>query len=193
MIEKLKKLLKIHNFSGSVELKDGTQVIVDGNQLEIGVKVYVNVPNNDEPVELPDGEYQLIDDSILVVEGGMVKDILPPVEETEEAPAEEEVEAEEIEEAPVEETPVEETENDLEKKISDLEKRISEIEKMIIPKEEMEKVIQSSAKLQTEFNSIKEKLEKTSNVETLPKTKKVEELSSTDRRYENIKKTLKNN
>jgi hypothetical protein len=124
MIEKLKKLLKIHNFSGEIELKDGTIVMVDGSQLEVGAKLFVKLPDNDEPVELPDGEYQLLDDSILVVEGGIVKDIIEP--SIEEEPKEEVVEEVETAEEVVEEEPKEEVvEEDLTEKIKNLEDRLS--------------------------------------------------------------------
>lgn len=80
MFEKIKSFLKIINFSGTITLKDGTQVVVDGS-LEKGSKVYVQLPDAEEPIALPDGEYPLEDDSILVIVDGVISDIKPKEEE----------------------------------------------------------------------------------------------------------------
>jgi len=192
MIEKLKKLLKIHNFSGQVELKDGTQIILDGTELAVGVKVFIQLPDSEEMTELPDGEYQLIDDSILIVENGTISDIVDP-EQVEEVVEEEVVETEEevVEEEPKEEEVVEE---DLTEKIKTLEDRLSKLEELIT-KEEMEKIKQSSDKLTSEFNELKEKVSLSTDVKKLPLQKIVDDtpVSKTEERYNNIKKSLKNN
>ena len=79
MFEKIKSLLKITKFSGTITLLDGTQVIVDGS-VEVGSKVYVSLPDAAEPVVLPDGEYPLEDGSIMVVTEGIISDIKPKEE-----------------------------------------------------------------------------------------------------------------
>ena len=85
MFEKIKSFLKIINFSGTITLKDGTQVVVDGS-LEKGSKVYVQLPDAEEPIALPDGEYPLEDDSIMIIVDGVISDIKPKEEPKEEEP-----------------------------------------------------------------------------------------------------------
>lgn len=193
MFEKVKKYLKIVHFSGTITLKDGTEVLTDGDGK--GAKCSVQLPNATEPIPLPDGEYTLEDDSkITIKDGMMVGDPIPATEEEveEEIPAEEEVEEEvvaeeapaEEAEAPVEEAPAEEEvvePTDVEKKITELEERIKALEAQLmsavtVSSEKMEK-------LQNDFNNVKIKLETTDGAVKLPTNKVSAPLTAEDKRY----------
>ena len=193
MFDKLKKLLKIVNFSGNIVLKDGTTIMVEGS-LEAGSKVYVETPDSEEPIALPDGEYILEDESVMMVEGGEIKSIDEPVVEevvTDEAieTAEEPVveETPEAEEPVVEETPEEVAEpgDEMLKKIEDLTKRLDDLEKMILAKEE------KFSEIELNFSKIKETLDNTSAVKPLNKVKKVENLTPNELRFNSIMESLK--
>lgn len=110
MIEKIMKFLKIH-FSSTVNLIDGTPLQIEGD-LETGVKV--SVITTDGMIAIPDGEYKLEDESIIITKDGVVMDVIKadveaeaPVEMAEETPIEEPI-VEEIVEPIVEEVVVEE-------------------------------------------------------------------------------------
>jgi len=75
---KLKNTFGIYSFKGASMLKDGTQIVIDGN-LEVGVLVYVITTDGNIP--LPSGEYELETGEILVVEDGTIVDILEKVED----------------------------------------------------------------------------------------------------------------
>ena len=109
--EKIMKFLKIH-FSSTVNLIDGTSLQIEGD-LNTGSKV--SVITQDGNIALPDGEYKLEDESIIITKDGIIMDIIKadveaeaPVEMVEEKPIEEEV-------VPIEEEPIiEEVEEPLE-------------------------------------------------------------------------------
>lgn len=186
MFDKLKKLLKIVNFSGVITLKDGSEVMVDGN-IEAGSKV--SIQSDDEVMPLPDGEYIMEDDSIMVVSEGVITDVIEA--NTEEVVEEEVVENEEV----VEEEPTEEPNEmgELKEKISDLEKRLADLEALLLSKEtEMKKELkEKTEKLETDFNSIKTKMEITPGAVRLNKTIRTEQ-SPSDIRFESLKSILKN-
>ena len=193
MFDKLKNLLKIENFAGSITLKDGTPITVDGN-LETGSKCSVMLPGNETPMDLPAGEYPLEDDQILVIgDGGIITEIKPKPEE-EQPVAEPVVEEEVVEQAActTEETevtdetllatsgdtaaPAEPT--DVEKKVADLEARLKALE------EALNVTKQSNEKMSADFASLKEKLETTDGAIKLSKqTKVIENESAVDRKY----------
>lgn len=197
MLEKLKNLFKIVNFSGSLILKDGTEVLLDGGNMEVGVKCFVSLPNAEEPIALPDGEYTCEDDSTLVVKDGMIADIIAPKpEETIVEEAEVEVEEEmEIVVQPEDNLPetTGTTETiepvDLEKKVSDLESRLSILEEMLNQKTETIK--QSSEKLESDFQALKEKLETTDGATKLASQKIQVALTPAELRYKAMKANLK--
>ena len=74
MLEKIMKLFKVH-FSSNLTLKDSTPLYLNGT-LENGVQVFVIT--EDGNVALPDGEYQLQDDTIIMVKEGLIFDIIQP-------------------------------------------------------------------------------------------------------------------
>lgn len=193
MLEKLKKLFKIVNFSGSIMLKDGTEILLDGGNLEVGVKCFVELPNADEPIQLPDGEYTLEDGSVLIVVDGMIKEIQEPKTEEEikkedETEVVEEAEVEVVEEPKPEEAPVEEP-ADLEMKIKELEDRLTAIESALMEKQET--LTQATQKLEGEFNTLKEKIETTDGAQKLSVVKQPVDLTPQENRLRNIKNLKK--
>jgi outer membrane biosynthesis protein TonB len=187
MFEKIKSLLKITKFSGTITLLDGTQVIVDGS-VEVGSKVYVSLPDSDEPVVLPDGEYPLEDGSIMVVTEGIISDIKPKEEPQPET--EVEVETEMVEEpqpeVEVETEPQPETEEPIDPmvKINELEERLSKIEKFLTENGVMLSKIE---KIETDFNSLKEKLETVDGAKKLTTKQVIVELSPVEQKLKRIK------
>ena len=189
MFDKLKKILKIVSFSGSMTLKDGTEIMVEGS-LEVGSKV--SIQSDGEMMPLPDGEYILENDSILVVAEGIITDIIEPTDEPEVIETEEEDEV--IEPEPTDEPEVDEpTEIEaLTERLNLLEQRINEIESLFLSKEKELK--DENEKLKTDFNVMKERLEKTSGADPLKmsKVKNEPEIKSVGaERYENIMKIIK--
>ena len=197
--EKLVKLLKL-NFAGTIILRDNTEVIVDGS-VEVGASVMVMLPDVDEPVALPDGEYTLEDGSLMVVSDGLIAELKDevvedPTEVPEEAPVEEtmaedevapieEVAADVIEEVTVavaeiveEETPVDEVVAiTVEETIAALTTRV----------EELEKQSKSSEEMSEEFSALKEKIETADGTLKLSKKKVVIELSAAQKKRNLIK------
>ena len=88
----------------------------EGDDMEVGTPLFVM--NDEERVELPDGEYPIEDDKKIVVEGGMVASIEEVKEEKAEEPAEEagEEAKEELAEEAKEEEEVKEEVKEEEKK-----------------------------------------------------------------------------
>ena len=72
MINKILKFLKIH-FSSTLTLRDGTPVELSGN-LETGVNAFI--VTQDGKIAMPDGEYSLSDDSIILVKDGIITDVV---------------------------------------------------------------------------------------------------------------------
>lgn len=177
MFEKLKNLLKIVNFQGTIVLKDGTEVILDGN-LEVGVKVSVIIPDNDEPVDLPDGEYTLDDDSTMVVGDGVIVDIIPVKDD--------EPETDEPETENQEETP-ETHDVSVEERLSVLEQKIAELESLLVMKDEHSKLKDEHSKLQNEFSTLVEKLENKPGAKKVSTNQPEVKLSAVDKKYMAIK------
>jgi hypothetical protein len=71
------------------ELKDGTKIQIEGEVIEIGKKVKVIPADGSEPMEAPNGTFELADGSKIVVEGGLITEVIPaapadaPVENSE--------------------------------------------------------------------------------------------------------------
>ena len=81
MLEKILKILKIH-FQTNLTLLDGTPLKIDG-EFDTGVNIYVVTEDGEIP--LPEGEYKLSDESIILVKDGLIYDIIQPsTPETEE-------------------------------------------------------------------------------------------------------------
>jgi len=181
MIEKLLKLLKI-KFQGELTLKDGTQIIVDGD-LAVGAKVSVQSP--DGLMELPDGSYELESGQIITVEKGLITDIVEQVETPEEPDQEPPVVEEEAktppaeepkeETPPAEEAPPAEDLKTLATKIAELEAKIKELEaKTSNLSSETEKLTSETEKLNSEnqkFNTDLDVIKQKANfVSELPKS-----------------------
>lgn len=64
----------------AVTLQDGTEVNVEP-ELQVGATVTVSIPENPEPVPVPDGEHVLQDETIIITEAGKIVDILEKVGE----------------------------------------------------------------------------------------------------------------
>lgn len=186
MFEKLKNLLKIVNFQGTIVLKDGTEVILDGN-LEVGVKVSVIIPDNNEPVDLPDGEYTLDDDSTMVVGDGVIVDIIPVKDDE---PETDEPETENQEETPETPETTETPETDdvsVEERLSVLEQKIAELESLLVMKDEHSKLKDEHSKLQNEFSTLVEKLENKPGAKKVSTNQPEVKLSAVDKKYMAIK------
>lgn len=189
----IKKLLKIVKLSSVITLKDGTEVQVEGDADVVGSKVFVSLPNVDNPVPLPDGKYVCDDDSELIIKDGMIESITEPKTEDEVA-VEKEIEAEapiEAADAPVD-TPNEPPKPDLETKVQELEDRLKAIEDALASNQESQKL--SSEKLQNDFSALLERLEKTDGTTKLSSQKiPVVTLTPSQIRYKAMKTALKNN
>jgi hypothetical protein len=193
----LKKLFKIVKLSSSITLKDGTEVMVEGGAEAVGSKVFVELPNADAPVILPDGKYILEDDSEMIVKDGMIESISEAKTEDEVA-VEEEIEAEipveaavevEVEPETTDEVPVEETPKpELEVKITELEDRLKAIEDMIASSQESQAM--SSQKLQADFSALLEKLEKTDGVSKLAEKTPIVALTPAQLKQRQLKNAL---
>lgn len=189
MLDKLKKLFKIVNFAGTLQLKDGTEIQLDGGNLAVGVKCFVILPNVAEPVVLPDGSYTLEDESNMIIKDGLIAELNDAVapEEVVEVEESEVVEQAEVEvEIPSEEpvdVPVEPTE--LEMKVKELEDRLKSIEDSLMSKQS--EIEQSTQKLEEEFTSLKTKIENTDGAVRLSSNKKAVELTASDIRYNRLK------
>jgi hypothetical protein len=107
MIDKVLKFLKIH-FSSVITLRDGTPVELSGT-LETGVNAYLITPDGN--IAMPDGEYCLSDETIILIKDGIVMDVLNTDVIPEESKLSEEVVEEPVVEPVVEtvEEPVVET------------------------------------------------------------------------------------
>lgn len=194
MLEKIKKYFKISYF-GTVTLRDGTEITVDGDT-EVGAAVTVLPEGSNEPIAVPDGEYILEDGTIMIIEGGLISELREetPEEETPEEEMESEVDGntgevkteettettETVEEDSKEET-VEEEDLEINKILKDLQSKMKSLEEKVAETTEMKK----------DFQSLKEKLEETDGAVKLSKVKKEVELSPSDKRFESIKNRLK--
>jgi predicted RNase H-like nuclease (RuvC/YqgF family) len=67
------------------ELKDGTKIKIEGEVIEIGKKV--TVVTEEGEIEAPNGTHELADGSKLVIEAGLITEVIP-AEKKEEKPAE---------------------------------------------------------------------------------------------------------
>jgi hypothetical protein len=77
MLDKILKFLKIH-FSSALTLRDTTPIELSGD-LETGVNVFIVTPDGN--IAMPDGEYCLSDESIIIVKDGIIMDVISPTEE----------------------------------------------------------------------------------------------------------------
>jgi hypothetical protein len=99
------------------ELKDGTKIKVEGEVIEIGKKV--TVVTEEGEIEAPNGTHELADGSKIVVEAGLITEVIP-AEKKEEKPADK---------------PVENSEDEFKKQtaksISDLQAEFNELKKTL--------------------------------------------------------------
>lgn len=114
-----KKLFKLaHLIMKFAEVATDRGTLVSDSDLEIGVAVQV-IDENGEPQDAADGEYKTEND-IIVVEGGVVKDIKPIEQPAEEQP-------EEIYEEPATDEPAVDDEKEaLKAKVAELEAAVAE-------------------------------------------------------------------
>lgn len=101
------------------EIKTDKETLIIDGEVEVGKPVFVE--SEDGPIEAPDGEYVAEDGMKIIVEAGIIKEII-----VEEAPVEEVIEELE-EEVIIEETPNPE--------IEEMKRRIAELEAMIAEKD----------------------------------------------------------
>ena len=80
MLNKILKYLKI-KFQGELKLKDGTPLIIDVEDLDVGASIMVQTPDG-KLVDLPNGQYELENSSIITVENGLVTDIVDQIVQT---------------------------------------------------------------------------------------------------------------
>jgi hypothetical protein len=157
LIEQIKKLFEATNNFLDAKLVDGTIVRVEGDSFKVGDLVNV-ITEAGETVQAPEGEHQLEDGTVLVInaEGRLTE--VRPLEVTEEMPTEEMVEVVEPMETPVEEAIEEVVESDLADRVSALEEAlVMLIEKLQYNSDEMKKTKETLSIVQAE----KEVLEKT--------------------------------
>jgi hypothetical protein len=146
----------------SIQSLDGKELYVNGDEITIGLEIYEVVDGQKQ--EIADSTYELIDGTKILVEGGIIKDIMLP------KPAEVEVE---IEPSTVEMCGPDRTEmmedprvTELENKVAELEKNVSDLlnimETSMTKQEKMSETINKIAAQpaeepfipkQTEFNS----------------------------------------
>ena len=80
MLNKILKYLKIR-FQGELKLKDGTPLIIDVEDLDIGASIMVQTPDG-KLVDLPNGQYELENSNIITVENGLVTDVIEEIVQT---------------------------------------------------------------------------------------------------------------
>lgn len=200
MFQKLSKMLGLYKFAANATLKDGTEILIDGD-LDVGVKIFVVTQDGDQP--LPDGEYELgapYEGNIIIVENGQISDVLEPeAAPNEETPVDEEMADDDNKEL------VDENEKiSLEDEISALSERITKLEEIVnglltshedlkkendTLKSSNENLKKENTDFSAEINTFKEKLEKMNGAEPLKK-KKVEltdEFSNSNSRLQAIK------
>jgi len=200
MFDKLSKMLKIFKFAANAVLKDGTEILIDGN-LDIGVNIYVVTSDGDQP--LPDGEYELgapYDGYIVVVEGGVISNVLEPVEDE---PVEEEapVEAEDEEaptEDPTDEISLEDQITSINEKLNSILERLEALETSNADlTKENEELKKQNENFSAQVDDFHKKLEGTNGAEPIKKKTDTENTSvfvsqsSNVRKLQALKKQLK--
>ena len=121
---KIKEKLVIYKFQRNAVLKDGTELVIDGD-LSVGVEVFVVTSDGNKPI--PDGEYELEIGYLITVQDGKIDTIKEPINEEEviaEVPSEETTE--ETTE-PVEVVPVEEQIAELDIRVKALEEALANL------------------------------------------------------------------
>lgn len=155
----LTKLMKSLVKFSEISTDKGVILIQDGDELAVGVDVYVT-DENGEWIAAADGEYKLDDERIVVVADGKVSEIR---EVEKEEPAEEVEEIVETEEAPAEEVvPAPEERDEKQEQIDALKEEIAalkaEIEEL---KARLAEIVQEPAAepIETEFEKVVERKE----------------------------------
>lgn len=163
MFNKLKSLFGITNFKANAVLKDGTELIIEGD-IAVGVQVFVNTVDGNKP--LPAGTYELEDGTMITVdENGIITDIVePPVSE---------------EEPVTEEVPVEETEQPklaIEDEVAALTERVTKLEELVASITNQNKELQEDKEeLSKQLKGFEEKLSKMDGASPIKKHKTVED------------------
>lgn len=160
MFKKIKDLFGIVNFKANALLKDGTELLIEGD-VAVGVAVSVVTADGNKP--LPDGEYELDSGMLIKVVDGIITEINEPEIESE-APVEEEV--------PVEET--EQPQLSVDEKLTLLENRLTKLEETInTMSTENKELKDTKEKLSKEIKGFEEKLSKMDGADPVKKHKTV--------------------
>lgn len=139
MKSKLMKLAKMIMKLAEIETDKGV-LVYEGDLIE-GTEVFIEKEGEMVPAE--DGEYK-VEERTIVVEGGVVKEIVEVEKPAEEEPKEEVVvEGEEVVEEVIEEEP---KEDDKDARIAELEAKVAELEAIIAEKDAV--IAEQQAKLE---------------------------------------------
>lgn len=166
MFNKLKTLFGITSFKGNALLKDGTELVIEGD-VAVGVAVSIVTPDGNKP--LTAGNYELENGTLITVDD---KGIITDIKEPETKPAEE-VPVEEAEQpAPAPEQP----KATVEEQVAKLEERLTKLEETIasITKQESE-LKQDKEELSKQIKGFEEKLSKMDGASPLKKHNNVAE------------------
>ena len=196
MFDKLSKMLKIFKFAANAVLKDGTEILIDGN-LDIGVNIYVVTADGDQP--LPDGEYELgapYEGYIVVVEGGVISNVLEPVEDepVEDTPEEAPVEAEDEEtetptEEPTDEISLEDQIISINEKLTSILERLEALELSNADlSKENEELKKQNENFSAQVDGFQKKLEITNGAEPIKKKTDVDNTSAFISQSSNVRK-----
>lgn len=131
----------------NAKLEDGTIVMADGEEFEVGGEIYV-VDEEGNKELAPDGEHVLEDGSIVKTEEGKILEILEAESdleekeeemESEESETELEKEEEEMEKDLIDELPIMDENEELKKEVEMLKEELKDLKDKMTEKEEMEK------------------------------------------------------
>lgn len=160
MFNKIKTLLGITNFKANAVLKDGTELLIEGD-IAVGVEVKIVTPDGNKL--LPAGSYELDDGTLITVdENGKITEIKEP----ETKPQEPDV-------------PVQETEQEkltIEEEVAKIDERLTKLEETVasITKQESE-LQKEKEELSKQIKGFEEKLSKMDGASPLKKHKTVTE------------------
>jgi Mg2+ and Co2+ transporter CorA len=157
LFDKLKQLFNLIAFSSNTRLKDGTELVVEGD-LKEGVKVFV--VTSDGNIPLPDGSYELENKKLITVADGLITTVDDvPEDPDEESSVEAALPEDEVETPPAE--PETEDEPDLisilDEKVKEIDERLSKLEESLLARTKKDE------ELSNENSSLKEKV---SEIET---------------------------
>ena len=171
MLQKIKSIVGVELSEDAVkftevELKNGTVLVAEA--FEAGQSVFIK--SDEEEIALPVGEYELSDDTILVVEDeGVIKEIKAKTEEVE---ASEEIEAAEEDESRAEKADWAKSYEELKDRVDNLEDAIADLKADKQPREE--KAVEASKEEILETTESTEKTEMAAVAEPVKHSPEVE-------------------